>query len=217
MIDEIDGYGACQILMALKLHFTTQKYDFHKYGGKVKLTEETFSHRKDHYVCNKLAKIYPTKQKFVDFASTVYAHSEFPNKLWTNDFLSAKSVNTWKDAKSFHENFSYRFEQEIDNTFSYAQMSGIPIGNLIIPENGGEPPIFKFHKMEPKKLSLEGLTVLNRIMNITNSCDRMVDDDLIYPRTRNRILKYELFAVSRIDDFYEKGTEILKAKVKEYI
>ena len=45
------GFKVCKTLMALKLHFTSKKYNFFDYGGEVTIKPETFSMRNDKYLC----------------------------------------------------------------------------------------------------------------------------------------------------------------------
>ena len=41
---------------AMKAHFSKNNYDFHKYGGKTKVSRDSFWKRKDKYFFVKLAK-----------------------------------------------------------------------------------------------------------------------------------------------------------------
>jgi hypothetical protein len=210
---ELDGYEACKLFMALKFHFTTDKYDFHKYNGNVRLDQDTFRVRKDRWVCNRLAKTYNTREGFINFASTVFAHSDMPKKLITNDLLHPKAVNAFDKSNLFVNNFDIVFDNEMENTFGHL----VDIGMGIVPINGEEPPIFTYHKQEPDKFSLESLTVFNRIVNFIGMNDHLVTDDLIYPITRNKVLKYELFLVSRIDNYYDRAKGIIKKKVTRFL
>lgn len=61
MIDEItrDGFDCYSLYCAVKLHFTTDSYDFFKYKGKIKrLSKDSYLKRKDKYFFEKLGKKY---------------------------------------------------------------------------------------------------------------------------------------------------------------
>ncbi len=45
----ISGYEAFGLYQALKLHFTTDSYDYFKYGGKTNISVTEFENRKDNY------------------------------------------------------------------------------------------------------------------------------------------------------------------------
>ena len=55
------GYEAFGIYQALKLHFTTDSYDFFKYNGKTNVSVNAFENRKDKYHFYKLSRKYSNK------------------------------------------------------------------------------------------------------------------------------------------------------------
>ena len=55
MMNEIEAY---QMYLALRLHFTTENYDYFKYNGKVSASLKSFDKRKDKYLFKKLTKKY---------------------------------------------------------------------------------------------------------------------------------------------------------------
>ena len=61
----MNEFDACQLYMALKLHFTT-KYDYFKYNGKTKLTVAQFNKRKDKYQFVRLARKYSQEELIED-------------------------------------------------------------------------------------------------------------------------------------------------------
>ena len=58
----MNEFDACQLYMALKLHFTT-KYDYFKYNGKTKFTVAQFNKRKDKYQALVRLSNHPTVSK----------------------------------------------------------------------------------------------------------------------------------------------------------
>ena len=49
------GFEVYKMYLALKQHFTKEKYDYHKYRGKVRASEDAFEQRHDRYFFKKLA------------------------------------------------------------------------------------------------------------------------------------------------------------------
>ena len=43
------GFEVYKMYLALKQHFTKEKYDFYKYNGKVRANEKSFEERRDRY------------------------------------------------------------------------------------------------------------------------------------------------------------------------
>ena len=52
------GFEVYKMYLALKQHFTKEKYDYHKYRGKVRASEDAFEQRHDRYFFKKLATKY---------------------------------------------------------------------------------------------------------------------------------------------------------------
>ena len=44
-----NGFDVYKIYLGVKLHFTTDTYDYYKYSGKVNATLDSFTKRKDRY------------------------------------------------------------------------------------------------------------------------------------------------------------------------
>jgi len=55
---ENTGYEAYALWNALKLHFTSDSYDFFKYNGKTNVSKQSFTHNKSKYQFYKLARKY---------------------------------------------------------------------------------------------------------------------------------------------------------------
>jgi len=53
---ENSGFAAFAMFHALKLHFTSDSYDYVKYNGKTNVTKTTFSTRKDKYSFYRLSR-----------------------------------------------------------------------------------------------------------------------------------------------------------------
>ncbi len=63
----ISGYEAFGLYQALKLHFTTDSYDYFKYAGKTNISVTTFENRKDKYHFYKLSRKYSNKEDLINF------------------------------------------------------------------------------------------------------------------------------------------------------
>ena len=63
----ITGYEAFCLYQAIKLHFTTDYYDYFKYGGKSKISVDAFENRKDKFYFYKLSRRLQSKDDLVDF------------------------------------------------------------------------------------------------------------------------------------------------------
>ena len=57
------GFEVFKLYLAIKLHFTTDTYNYEEYGGKVNCKLETFTKRNDRYFFHKLSKRYIQMRK----------------------------------------------------------------------------------------------------------------------------------------------------------
>ena len=58
----MDAFQVYKYYLALKLHFTTDKYDVIKQRGKVRASRQAFAKRNDLFSINKIAKNYSDEE-----------------------------------------------------------------------------------------------------------------------------------------------------------
>lgn len=63
----MDGYKAYRYYLAIKLHFTTDKFDVFQNRGNVRGTREAFNARNDRYIFEKLAQKYSDDKEIIQF------------------------------------------------------------------------------------------------------------------------------------------------------
>ena len=99
------GFEVYKMYLALKQHFTKEKYDYHKYRGKVRASEDAFEQRHDRYFFKKLATKY-SNQELVDY---FVANFVFDPKGYIKSF----SDDVYKTWKINQESFSYKFKEDV--------------------------------------------------------------------------------------------------------
>ena len=70
----MDGYKAYRYYLAIKLHFTTDKFDVFQNRGNVKGTREAFNARNDRYIFEKLAQKHPEDKEIIQFFVSNFAY-----------------------------------------------------------------------------------------------------------------------------------------------
>ena len=71
----MDGFKAYRYYLAIKLHFTNEKFDVFENRGNVKGTRETFNARNDRYIFEKLANKYDTDKDIIQFFVANFAYN----------------------------------------------------------------------------------------------------------------------------------------------
>jgi hypothetical protein len=135
--------------LALKRHFTTEAYDYHKYNGKIKANFETLETRKDSIYFSKLAKEQNYKQ-------ILLANIVKNSNIWIGDILSDEGTETYLNWKKRTSALTYYFGYDIKNLHtSYKE-------NFLI-RNNENPFLYKLFLQE--KISLETFSILLKLAN----------------------------------------------------
>lgn len=192
----MNGFEACKIMLALKLHFTTKSYDFSKYNGEVSLTVDGYKTRKDKYFCEKLARKYPSRERLIDFASTVYAKVSHPKKLWTTDFFKKENIDLYDSSIAWTDAYEYHFEQELITIIEAGIDNSNDINWALSIKN--IPPIINmFFK---GTISLEWLCMFDSLTNLAEDWQNYshIKDDIFFEEFSTRIIRFRPFFFSRI-------------------
>ena len=70
----MDGYKAYRYYLAIKLHFTTDKFNVFENRGSVRGTREAFNARNDRYIFEKLAIKYSNDKEIIQFFVSNFAY-----------------------------------------------------------------------------------------------------------------------------------------------
>lgn len=177
------GFEAYSLYNAIKLHFTTDSYDFFRYGGKTKSKLESFENRKDKYYFYKLSRKYPNKEEYVDFLVSNFAEKE---KLWVGDLLSDEAYDNFSNKQKFIQSLSYKFENDCHTIFDELDNP-----NDAIKTNGEYPKLLT--KAFRKEINFESLCILNGILNFLPMWKEKITDTIRFPQYAKKIEKFSCF------------------------
>ena len=117
-----DGFEVFKTYLAIKLHFTTDNYDYFNYGGKVNCKLETFTKRNDRYFFHKLSKQYD-KYEITDFFVANFLDDD---RQWVGNLLSKDGKQVYFNYKKYTDGISYHFRNDclrIADDFSIRSLS----------------------------------------------------------------------------------------------
>ena len=180
----MEAFDVYKSYLALKLHFTTDKYDAIKQRGRVRATKQSFFKRNDLINIRKIAESYSEKE-VVDFLVANFVSGD----RWGGVFDSEAKHN-YLDWKRRMEAMSYTFKNDIDNLLFYCEKHNINFDNLFYSDLK-QPIILK--RYLGKHISIETLVILNQINNYTNRLDIDLKNDIIWPDVSRIIKKYTPF------------------------
>lgn len=92
--------------LALKKHFTTDNYDYHKYNGKVKASFDAFTTRNDAFFFHKLSK-----RK--DWNKILLANVIKNPSVWIRDVVEETGEKVFAEWESRIDSLTYSFTQDL--------------------------------------------------------------------------------------------------------
>jgi hypothetical protein len=199
--EEGSGFSAFALFNAIKLHFTSDSYDYFKYGGKTNVSKDTFANRKDKYTFYRLSRKY-SLQELRDFYVSNFLVKDVN---WVGDIANAEGEENYKNWQKRNQRLTYEFEQDIIRILEQADNPD----ELVTVPAGGYPALLQGAMQN--SISIETLVILNSIMNFFPMWSKKVSDDIIWPTYQRKCLRYEPF----LQYDKEKFKTILKESIKE--
>ena len=203
---ENSGFAAYALWNALKLHFTSESYDYFKYNGKTNVSKQTFTTNKSKYQFYKLSRKYDLNElKNFYVANFIQGKGD-----WVGDLLQDGDENYTKWQKT-QQSLTYTFENDI--MYMFDSVDGAEfwhIDDYFKPIDGGWPMLIT--KMMHDKIKLETVCILIDIFDCMPRWEKQITEDIVWPTHRRIIKKYTPF----INYDKQKFKEILKEKIKEH-
>ena len=180
----ITGYEAFGMYQAIKLHFTTDSYDFMKYGGKSKISVDAFDNRKDKYHFHKLSRRLTTQDELIMFLVANFIHND---TIWVGDLLTEESETIYRQRQRVLQSMSYIFENDCRKIFE-----GVSNPNEVLQSDDGDYP--RLLKMTLQKVTeIETLCLLNNILGFLPVWNRKITDTILWPQYSRKVIKYAAF------------------------
>ena len=182
----MNGLDAYKMYHAMKLHFTTPKYNFFIYEGKTNISEETFNNRKDKYSFHKLARKYD-EQELVGFLVANFARNP---ATWIRDLFSEEAESNFRAWKRITQSMTQTFKEDLDRIMP-EDRSPKTFNDLFTVIGGHYPKLLQSYQQHD--VTLETLVILNNIIGYVDRWDKEITDDILYPKVSLRIRKYGSF------------------------
>lgn len=181
------GFDVYKLFLAVKLHFTTDNYDFFQYQGKVNTAKATYDKRKDKYFFDKLANKYNQEALIEYFVSQFVSQQN----VWVGDIIKGEGERTytsWKNKKrSLQDVFDIEFQNLLELISPPYEKN---FDKLFQCSVGTHPIIIKSYLK--KIISLETLTIINKIIPFLSDLDKKLTDP-IWVTIRNKTIRYSPF------------------------
>ena len=169
----IDVY---QMYCAMKAHFSKSNYDFIKYGGKTKVSRDSFWKRNDRYFFVKISKKY-NNDEIKDYLLSNFIQNRNGYIANFND----QNYENWLDRKMMFYNI---FQQELKPYIKNFEP-------LFEVKDGNHPTLLKEYL--GKRVSLETLVILDELVDFSKKWDEQLGDDVVWPDIKNLMKNYKGF------------------------
>ena len=181
------GFEVFKLYLAVKLHFTTDTYDYEEYGGKVNCKLETFTKRNDRYFFHKLSKRYNERDILDFFVANFLADS----KRWIGNLLANDGKGVYLDYKKRKESFAYHFKSECGVIASDFSSRGLSFNDGFIPPNGQHPRILRL--LIQRKISYQTAVVLDHFLGFTKNWDKEITEKVVWPEISLKVSRVKPF------------------------
>ncbi len=167
-----EGFRAYQIYCAVRAHFTSS-YDYFKYKGKMKISDEAFLKRNDKFLFIKLQRTF-SENKLIQ-----YYVANFINDVTFIRDMKQSNYDQWRKRI---ENLTYHFTEQIQDLDCNDK--------ILLIEDGQHPPLLR--KYMQGKISIETLCILDYVFNFMEYWNKHLTD-IIWDEYHTLISNYKPF------------------------
>ena len=171
-------YEAYQMFLGIKMHFTQPSYDYFRYNGRVNATIDSFNRRRDKY---QFAKLGRHKDPY-HYLIAQYSSGNFTG--WVGDLFTEEAEREYRAYLARRQSLTYNFKSDL----------GIIGENFVSKfkvKDGQHPEALVMFRRGD--ISIETLAILNKLLKFFPFWDTRIDDTIIWPSTRDRVIKYTPF------------------------
>ncbi|MAR63766.1 MAG: hypothetical protein CMP43_02055 [Rickettsiales bacterium] len=183
----MDGFDVYKIYLAIKLHFTSDSYDYFKHNGKTTARLNTFTKRRDRYFFHKLSRSY-SSSACVDYFVAGFIGSD---TVWIGDVVGKSGQENYTRWQKRIESLSYVFENDCDTLLDFIEEKEIKFDDLFKVKKGQHPPLVKLYLAN--KITVESMVILNDILNYTKQFNKEIGETVIWPKKYKLLMNYKPF------------------------
>ena len=173
---------AYRCYLALKNHFTKDHYDYIKYRGKTRASNEAFYKRKDRFWFEKFARQKNDKE-IEDFFVSNFIYSTDPSTVWIGEMIK-EGEGRYQEWQKKVQSLTYVFKQETESVFENKKVDDM------FDCSKGHPPILKIYLKGD--ISLESMVIYDRILGYGKDFDKRLKDP-VWETVSRKIKKYSPF------------------------
>jgi len=176
------GYEAFSLYNSLKLHFSSDTYDYFKYHGKSNISVDSFEKRKDKYHFYKLSR----RNEAEDYIQFLVSNFLNNDKCWAGDLLQDEALTAYRDRMKVIQSLTYMFTEDCRKLKDVCENP-----NDLLKTDGDYPVLLTMTLR--KEIQFETLCIMNSIMGFLPMWRRKITDTIRFPEVHRKIVKYTPF------------------------
>ena len=197
----MEGFKAYKYFMAIKLHFTTEKYDVFETNGRVSGSRATFEKRNDRFLFEKLGSRFNSDKDCIQFLVANFAYGN-KNVVYSQE--SDDYFQTWNKRK---ESRTRMFEVDLQTLESYIEKNHKEFKDLYSIETG-VPPLLNLYV--GGHITLETMVILQDFDDYLSKWEPLImlwHDHFLTIRKVKRFVKYDATKLKLIYDNFKRTVE----------
>jgi hypothetical protein len=181
-----EGLNAYKTYLAIRNHFNSS-YDYFKYNGKVKVSNDSFLKRRDKFFFAKIERKYRGQELVYFFVANFLSDDQ----SWSGSLVGSESEKNYVEWRKRIESLKYNFRLECESIYNEIESQDISFDDYFKVVDANHPRLLR--KYLGKHLSLETFTIMDGILNFTKQWNSELKDDIMYCTVREKSNKYNPF------------------------
>ena len=183
----MNSYEAYTLYLAIKLHFTSDNYDFYRHNAKVNSSFNTFLKRNDRFFFHKLTTKY-NKEEMLDYFVCNFFHN---SKTWIGNLVRSDGEHTYNMWKKYNQSFTYNFRSDCVLLSNVINDNSIRFDDVFRVHNGQHPRLLRLLLSE--KISVQTIIILDKVLSFIKRWDKDIAETIIWPEKSFKIKKLSPF------------------------
>ena len=196
----MNGYDLYCTYQAIKLHFSSESYNFFQYDGKTRVSIDAFQKRRDKFLFHRLARKY-RDDEMVPFLVANFVHSD---DKFTKTLLEEESEEVFRNWRKITDSMSKVYQEDLLRICPDATQ----FNDLFKVTDGQFPKLLNLYMQ--KEVTAETMVILNNLFNYIPIWDKKISDDIIYPKISRKIRKYGAFLSVNTEKYKELTKNLYK-------
>ena len=177
----MSGIEVYKMYLSLKLHFTTETFDYLKYGNTAKASQQSFDSRRDKFFFVKLSRTFKEDELREFFVANMIVE----DKVYPATLVREGAKN-YADYIKRKESLSYHFKEDVSVLHEMCDKF-----DDLFKVTSVHPPLLKAHL--GGRICLETLTIFNKLFQYVPQFDKQIKEEIVWKPLRNRVVKYDPF------------------------